>query len=165
MKLVFSLATEEDAVEIAALRTAVGEHLTARFGKGHWSGGPSVRGMRHGLRGSKILLAHRARKLVGTLRLATKKPWAIDTRYFVPVARPLYLHDMAVAPSLQRKGVGRALLEQATELARAWPAQSIRLDVYDADAGAGGFYAGCGYREVGRVTYRAVPLIYFEKLL
>lgn len=32
-------------------------------------------------------------------------------------------------------------------------------------ARAGGFYQKCGFREVGRVTYRNVPLIYFEMLL
>jgi hypothetical protein len=31
-------------------------------------------------------------------------------------------------------------------------------------AGSGSFYAKCGYREVGRVTYRSVPLRYFELL-
>lgn len=49
-------------------------------------------------------------------------------------------------------------------VARAWPSQAIRLDAYDSAAGAAGFYAGCGCREVGRVTYRRVPLIYFELL-
>ena len=33
------------------------------------------------------------------------------------------------------------------------------------EAGAGSFYAKCGFREVGRVRYRTVPLIYFEMLL
>jgi hypothetical protein len=50
-------------------------------------------------------------------------------------------------------------------IARAWPADAVRLDAYDAPAGAGGFYARCGYRERGRVTYRGVPLIYFEHVL
>ena len=44
-------------------------------------------------------------------------------------------------------------------------AAAIRLDAYDSTAGAGGFYARCGYREVGRVTYRGTALIYFESLL
>ena len=48
---------------------------------------------------------------------------------------------------------------------QAWPADAIRLDAYDADAGAGDFYAKCGFREVGKATYREVPLRYFEKLL
>lgn len=41
----------------------------------------------------------------------------------------------------------------------------MRLDAYDADAGAGGFYAKCGFLEAGRVTYRKVPLVYFELML
>jgi GNAT superfamily N-acetyltransferase len=69
---------------------------------------------------------------------------------------------MAVHPELQRNGVGRLLLKEAEAIARAWPADAIRLDAFDAEAGAGGFYAKCGWREVGRVTYRKDPLIYFE---
>ena len=34
--------------------------------------------------------------IVGTLRLVTKKPWAIDPAYFASVRRPLYLLSMAV---------------------------------------------------------------------
>ena len=72
---------------------------------------------------------------------------------------------MAVAPSAQRTGAGRELLEHAVVAARGWPADCIRLDAYDAPAGAGEFYARCGFTEVGRVVYRKTPLIYFEKLL
>ena len=46
-----------------------------------------------------------------------------------------------------------------------WPANSIRLDAYDDPAGAGGFYRACRYREVAHVTYRDVPLLYYELLL
>jgi GNAT superfamily N-acetyltransferase len=102
---------------------------------------------------------------VATLRLATKKPWAIDRATFTPVARPLYLTTMAIAPTLQRRGLGRQCLVQALSLGRAWPAQSLCLDAYDAPAGAGEFYRRCGFREVGRATYRGVPLLYFESLL
>jgi len=104
-------------------------------------------------------------EVVGTLRLATKKPWAIDLKYFTRAGRALYLTDMAVDPASQRRGVGRGLLHAAVEVARAWPADAIRLDAYDAAAGAGPFYAACGFREVGRASYRGVPLVYFEKLL
>jgi hypothetical protein len=45
-----------------------------------------------------------------------------------------------------------------------WPSDAIRLGAYDADAGAGAFYEKCGFQEVGRATYRTVPLIYFEML-
>jgi GNAT superfamily N-acetyltransferase len=87
--------------------------------------------------------------IVGTLHLPTKKPWAIDLSYFTPVKKALYLTNMAVLPPMQSQGIGRRLLEVAAKKARAWPADAIRLDAFDADAGAGGFYAKCGFREVG----------------
>jgi hypothetical protein len=61
--------------------------------------------------------------------------------------------------------VGRQLITEAAAVARDWPSQVIRLDAYDAVAGAGMFYVKCGFREVGRVVCRGTPLIYFELLL
>jgi GNAT superfamily N-acetyltransferase len=72
---------------------------------------------------------------------------------------------MAVTPEIQRRGIGRLCIESALEVAKKWPADAIRLDAYDADAGAGEFYRKCGFCEVGRASYRDVPLIYFEWLL
>jgi ribosomal protein S18 acetylase RimI-like enzyme len=147
------------------LRNAVANDLTRRYGKGHWSGQVTDKGTSLGIRTSRVLVGRRGKRIVATLRMATKKPWAIDVKYFVTVPRPLYLLDMATAPELQGQGIGRRMVEEAKVVAREWPAQSIRLDAYDADAGAAGFYAKCAFREVGRVTYRGVPLIYFELLI
>ncbi|MGO8813849.1 MAG: GNAT family N-acetyltransferase [Terriglobia bacterium] len=72
---------------------------------------------------------------------------------------------MAVDPDFQHQGVGRLLLKEAEAAARAWPADAIRLDAFNAKAGAGAFYAQCGFREVARVTYKRDPLVYFEMLL
>jgi len=114
---------------------------------------------------SRVLGARDNREIIGTLRLATKKPWAIDQSYFKTVSRPLYLRDMAVSPDLQCRGIGRQLVEEAKTAAQAWPREAIRLDAYDNDAGAGAFYAKCWFLEVGRKTYRGVPLVYFELML
>ena len=160
------VATNADASAIAMLRTAVAEHLTQKYGQGHWSSAVTERSVLHSIRTSRVLvLRNEHGELIATLRLATKKPWAIDTRYFTPTKRPLYLTDMAVAPESQRRGVGRRCVSEAREIVRAWPGDAIRLDAYDAAAGAGEFYARCGFREVGRVTYRHTPLIYFEMLV
>ena len=70
---------------------------------------------------------------------------------------------MAVEPALQRTGIGRAMLDDAKRIAREWPGDAIRLDAYDTAAGAGEFYAKCGFREVGRAIYRGTPLIYYER--
>ena len=65
----------------------------------------------------------------------------------------------------QGQGIGRRCLEQAKSVASAVEAEAIRLDAYEGPAGAGGFYAKCGFRERGRVSYRATRLIYYEMLL
>jgi GNAT superfamily N-acetyltransferase len=165
VKLSIRDAVTAEAAEIAALRVAAAEDLTARFGKGFWSSSATERGVLLAMKRGRVVIATRAGAIIGTQTLSTWKPWAIDKSYFTRVDRPLYLTSMAVEPRLQGQGVGRALLEAAEKAARAWPAQAIRLDAFDADAGAGGFYAKCGYRETGRATFRSVPLIYYELLL
>jgi len=161
----FQLGTADDVAALAGLHTAVAEDLTRLHGRGPWSTKTSEKGVLYAMRTSGVFVARQGTEIVGTLRLATKKPWAIDTSYFAECGRPLYLLAMAVAPAKQRQGLGRRCLEEAGRIARAWPADAIRLDAFDADAGAGRFYARCGYTEVGRVSYRGTPLIYYELLL
>jgi GNAT superfamily N-acetyltransferase len=165
MKLSFSTATPADAIALAELHTTVSEDLTRRFGHGPWSSARTERGALFGIRHSRVVIARKGKKIVGTLHLPTKKPWAIDVSYFTPVKKVLYLTNMAVIPTMQRQGIGRMLLDEAVRQARVWPADAIRLDAFDAEAGAGAFYAKCGFREVGRVTYRKAPLVYFELVL
>jgi GNAT superfamily N-acetyltransferase len=159
------LGTADDAPTLAALHTAVAEELTRLHGRGAWSTKTSEKGVLLALRTSRVYVAREGDEIVATLRLATKKPWAIDTRYFSPCSRPLYLLGMAVTPARQRHGLGRNCLEDATRIARDWPADAVRLDAFDAEAGAGGFYAKCNWSEVGRTSYRNNPLIYYEFLL
>jgi len=161
---VLTLATPADAAGVAALLTAAANRLSAIHGEGHWSRESTERGVLNTMRTSKVFVAKRGNLPVATMTLATKKPWAIDVSYFTPRPRIVYLLSMAVDPAVQRQGIGRTCIEQALAIAQAWPADTVRLDAYDADAGAGGFYVACGFTEVGRVLYRNVPLIYFEKL-
>jgi GNAT superfamily N-acetyltransferase len=72
---------------------------------------------------------------------------------------------MAVRPNKQRQGLGEQPFQEAVGIARAWPADAIRLNAYDAAAEAGGLYARCGCTEVGRATYRETPHLYYEYLL
>ena len=160
-----SPATTDDVAGITALRAAVAERLTHDFGDGHWSSPGTEASVVRDLKTPGLMVVRQNRDVLATLKLQTKKPWAIDPAYFTPARRPLYLTSMAVAPALQRTGIGRACMEQAARIAREWPADAIRLDAYGAVAGAGGFYAKCGYREMGRVVYRTVPLIYYELVL
>jgi GNAT superfamily N-acetyltransferase len=161
----FRDATADDAPLIAALQNAVAGALTARFGEGHWSSPVKERGVVLSLRHARVRIGCSGRRILTVLRLATKKPWAIDVSYFTPVKRPLYLTSMAVSVAHQRQGVGRLAMDDARAIAAAWPADAIRLDAYDARAGGGPFYVKCGYRERGRVVYRGNSLRYYELLL
>ena len=168
VSLSFSLATQADVPALIELHCAVAADLTTRYGQGPWSSSPGAKMLAYQLSRTKFvraLIARNKGRIVGTLKLATKKPWAIDVTYFSPAASPLYLTGMAVAPGLQRRGLGRRLLLEAQRLAREWPSDAIRLDAFDADAGAAAFYAKCGYRDVGHVKYRGTPHVYFELLL
>jgi ribosomal protein S18 acetylase RimI-like enzyme len=117
------------------------------------------------MRNAKVYVARHGKKLVATLTFSTRKPWAIDAKYFSKSKRPLYLTNMAVEPGRQRRGLGRSCIEEARRIAVQCSGDAIRLDAYDAAAGAGEFYRKCGFREVGRATYRGAPLIYFEMLV
>jgi GNAT superfamily N-acetyltransferase len=158
-------AANRDVLTIAKLRSTVADSLTKRFGAGHWSEVATERGVCFDMRNSKVYVAHHKSRLVATLRLTPKKPWAIDRTYFSASKRPLYLLSMAVAPDLQHQGIGKQCVERIREICRLWPADAIRLDAYDAPAGAGMFYAKCGFRNVGRAKYRGCPLLYFEWLI
>jgi len=163
----FSLqpATAADAATLAALHLAVADHLTQIHGPGPWSSKVSEKGVLYAMRTSHVYVARLGTQVVGTLRLASKKPWAIDTRFFSACRKPLYLLGMAITPARQRQGIGRRCLKEAERIAKAWPADALRLDAYDAKAGAGGFYSRCGWKETGRATYRGAALIYYELLL
>lgn len=166
MRLKLQPAKPEEAEAIAALRNAVSDDLTFRHGKGWWTAHCTTAGVFFDLRNAMLFSGILRSDVVATLRLATKKPWAIDLKYFPKAKRPFYLTSMAVAPELQRQGVGRACLDQVIDLARRQGADAVFLDAYDHPAaGAGSFYAKCGWREVGRAVYRQVPLIYYARMV
>lgn len=165
MRLTLQIATVDDVSDLVTLRNAASDDLTARYGNGPWSSGLTDKGVLFEMRRSKVYVARYRHRLIATLALSTRKPWAIDSGYFSVSQRPLYLTSMAVSPGKQRQGVGRMCLEEACRIGRQWPGDAVRLDAYDAAAGAHEFYRKCGFREVGRASYRGIPLIYFEMLL
>ena len=165
MKLSFAIATVADAADLARLATLTDRHLQAKHGRGAAKCEVTEKTVLAGLKHSRILVARLPGEIIAMLRLSAKRPWAIDPAYFTPLATPLYLTNMAVAPAWQRQGIGRQILDEACLRAAKWPANAIRLDAYDNETGAGGFYTKCGWRAVGRVTYRRTPLIFFEYVL
>ena len=165
MAPVFALAMPEDLARIVELRNAAGEKLTREFGRGHWSHPVTPEKLASNMEKSRIYVLRERSRIVGTLRLQMKRPSEYDRAWFTRVRRPLFLYDMAVDPARQRRGLGRALVEGAIRVARAWPADALRLDAYDHPAGAGRFYEKCGFRETSRRVFFRAPIIYYEMLL
>jgi GNAT superfamily N-acetyltransferase len=165
MKVTLKPATTAQVVAIARLRMATNEKLTRDFGRGPWRSTVTDKGVLYAMRTGRVYVARDGRAIVGTLPLTKTKPWAIDKKYFSKCERPLYLLAMAVEPDRKRRGIGCAMLEDVKRVVKAWLGNAIRLDAYDLPGGGGEFYAKCGYREKGRVTYRGAPLIYYELLL
>ncbi len=163
--LTFRRASEKDAPDLAALHTAVAQYLTNVHGTGPWSSHTTEKGILFAMRHSRVIVLQEDKKIIATLRLASKKPWAIDTSYFTKCRKSVYLLAMAVEPTRQRQGIGKKCLDEAKRIAATMSADAIRLDAYDASAGAGGFYKRYGYVEMGRVTYRNALLVYYELLL
>jgi len=165
VSLRFRDASLDDVAAIAGLQNAAAGALTARFGPGPWSSLVNERGAAPAQRHARARIGRDGNRILTVVRLATKKPWAIDVSYFTPVKRPLYLTGMAVSVAHQGQGLGRMALKDACTIAEEWPADAVRLDAYDASAGAGGFYARCGFTERGQVVYKGDPLVYYERLL
>jgi GNAT superfamily N-acetyltransferase len=164
VKFSIAVATSSDAAALAALRTDVARDMARRFGAGAWSAAPIEPDVARQVNESRVLVARRDAEIVGTVRLVRALASAIDTSAFTPVTTALYVLGLAVAPSVRGQGVGRSLMAAAKDAARAWPAQALWLDAYEHSAGAGPFYLKCGFRAVGRTTYRQMPLTYYEWL-
>ena len=165
IRLSFAVASETDASLVAALRGRAARDLTDRFGPGHWSGEATASGVVAGMLDSRVFIVRHGAAIVATFRVSAVKPWTMRDACFTPRQQPLYLTDMAVVPELQGRGIGRRCLSHAVKCARQWPADAIRLDAYDTDAGAGVFYEKCGFKEVARMIQRGVPLVYYERLI
>jgi GNAT superfamily N-acetyltransferase len=166
MRVKLQLATADNVDDLVSLHLAANQHLTSQYGKGFWSAaGPTAKGVLFSMKIATVYIARHHNRAIATLTLSTRKPWAIDRKYFSATKRPLYLTSMAVSPDHQRKGVGKLCIDEARRIATEWPSDAICLDAWDAEAGAGEFYRKCGFREVGRATYRNAPLIYFEMVL
>lgn len=158
-------APAEDAAELTRMREAVSERLRLDFGDGFWVGKPTERAALCDIRNCDVYIARYRGRLIASLALQRKKPRAIDRSFLTPGRKSLFLTRMALDPRCQRQGVGWQCLDEARRIANEQKADSICLDAYDCPAGAGPFYAKCGFRELGRAVYRTSPLIYYEIVL
>ena len=165
MRFALELATPADAHEIAAVRSAAAADLKARYGDGPWAASTdTAAAVAIEVTAAETYVVRLTGTVIATLRLRSSSPWIGETKFFTPAEKPLHLTTMAVGPQWQRRGVGRSAVTHACQIASQLGADAIRLDCFDAPAGAGGFYERCGFRQIARTRYLGVPLLWFERV-
>ena len=98
-------------------------------------------------------LTDRARRLLAegemTVLLGGERPDGLALIRFRPSlwadALDAYLEELYVAPEQRGKGIGRALLEQAMEVAREAGATRMELGTSETDTAARALYESCGF--------------------
>ncbi len=79
-----------------------------------------------------------------------------DASVFSPAICRLLVEQIAVAPEARRKGVGRALMQAARDLAGELQVDEIVLDTWEANHAAHGFFRAEGF-EPCRMLFRRKP--------
>ncbi|MBN1518583.1 MAG: GNAT family N-acetyltransferase [Spirochaetales bacterium] len=80
----------------------------------------------------------------GRLVVLDSEGWIVGSAWLTDDGRRLYLHHMAVAPSLQGKGLGRMLMNAAMDTARERGMQ-MKLEVHRDNGRARALYESCDF--------------------
>jgi ribosomal protein S18 acetylase RimI-like enzyme len=101
--------------------------------------------------GSDVLIAIDKEQALGYL-LAEYTSRAANP--FRRASSSMYVHHIAVSASAQGSGVGRLLMDRAEELAKAHGASAMRLDSWQFNTQAHGFFESQGFTPVNVVFER-----------
>ena len=130
MRISVSVARDSDASAIVSLRTAVAESLTRQYGRGHWSSRATEAGVSRDRNVASACGQNRQGSggLGAPGRPRSRGP-SIPTTLNRSVDR--YISSIwPSSPAASAKGVGRRLIEEAKQVAVAWPADAVWLDAY-----------------------------------
>lgn len=130
------------------------DSLAGRSDTPKWKKGvyPLPEDMDRAIRAGEMMLGFLDGQLAGTMVVNQRKndgydkaPWQVQTDRFMIV------HLLAVSPAMPRRGVGRAMIEGALDIARAQGMEAVRLDVVTDNRPAQRLYAGTGFAFIERV--------------
>jgi GNAT superfamily N-acetyltransferase len=168
----FRPARLSDVPRIHALRRTAADGLIQRFGWGPWGGVSFFNTLKRALRqrdgaqAATLFVLEESGRIAATCTLDPETPgFYRRLGYAQPEDPALYLRSMSVDPALQGRGVGRRMMAEAEDLARRLGLKALRLDAYAHAAGAGGFYAACGYALVTSGVQDGVAFRFYEKRL
>ena len=145
-----------DLNAVAALYDALNDHLARHVNYPGWRKGvyPIREDAARGIAERTLFVLEDAGAIAGTVILnhEPEEGYALaDWGGTEDYGRVLVVRTLAVHPGWLRRGVGRALLEFALELARETGMEAVRLDVYEQNAPAQRLYEALGFRYVASV--------------
>jgi GNAT superfamily N-acetyltransferase len=144
----------EDAEAVWTLHDAALEDVAVHGGRGPWEEDLRDIPAAYLEPGGEFLVALADGKLMGMAGLLRLSP------------REAEIKRMRVHPDFQRRGLGRRLLRELEDRARALGFQRLRLDTTEGQVAARRLCEGAGYREIGRRrTDRFVFLDFAKSLL
>ena len=155
-----------DVLAIRALRVAAAAELTRRAGHGHWSGVSFFPILHRAIFGGSLFVIEEEGRLLASFTLDTIVADYCKPEWFTHPADPaFYLRSLSVRVDAQGRGVGRAAMAEAENLARKRGMKALRCDAYEGAASAGGFYEKCGFKPLRRGAVNGTPIVFYEKLL
>jgi GNAT superfamily N-acetyltransferase len=99
---------------------------------------------------------------ITALRDARQPSLGVPAPGFVDLSQPTArLHHVMVVPERQRRGIGRKLMHEATDWARASGYQRLVLETASEQEGAIAFYRAIGMKELGRSTFKRWEMVWF----
>jgi len=148
-----------------AILVACGRDLATRFGQHHWDPAYAIDKLRVDAATREVHGVFDDGRLIGTFTVGPEPLPDYPRSYWSPVEPALYLNRLAIHPSLQGHGLGRAAMALVEDLARAQGARAVRLDAVAAHAPLCAFYRALGYRACGPFAIGAIPVECYEKLV
>lgn len=138
-------ASAADAAAILSLRAAAERWLAAR-GIEQWHPGEvSLADVRRQVDAGEWQVACDGRVILAALRLLWSDPMWHGTE------RPaVYVHGLVIDRAQAGRGLGARLLDWAATQGRSAGAEVLRLDCVESNPGLRRYYAGLGFRQVGR---------------
>jgi GNAT superfamily N-acetyltransferase len=106
-----------------------------------------------------------ARVADGNTHVAVDDDAVVGVLVLVPKDDHVLVHNVAVHPSVQRRGVGRALLAFAEDVARNAGHGELRLYTHEKMVENRRLYARLGYADVGRETIEGRNAVRMRKRL
>ncbi len=103
-----------------------------------------------------LLLSVLNQRVVGLLRAKILQP---SETPFLRVRRVCHIGTVVVTASMQGQGVGKQLLYAIEQWAKMMAAEEVRLEVFEANGNAIGFYDAAGFGLQSRIMTKALSVL------